>query len=259
MQPELPELLELLLLDDELDEEEELEDDELEELPEPLLVPGSPLLDAVAPEDALELALEEEPLGRASRPASRTLEPESVRVEASSPSSDSNSVPVAHAVAAVPMRTKQKVRPRSRRCIVDFAVARDCPRGKEHRSQFAQMLRRELPARALGRLCRKSASRLRKRRARVRIECYPAVMDELPEKSGAGNLPAQSLPCWNESMHPSKAELSTGSSTSRTGNGGGEGRRGEREQDRELGMAMTDALADILRNEKDPRQRRSVS
>jgi len=94
----------------------------------------------------------------------------------------------------------------------------------------------------------------------VVIECYPAVMDELSEK-GAGNLPLQSLPCWNESMHPSKAELSTGSpSGSRASRSGtGEGRRTERDPEQELGLAMTDALADILRTEKDPRQRRAVS
>lgn len=81
-------------------------------------------------------------------------------------------------------------------------------------------------------------------------------MDELPEK-GAGNLPRQNLPCWNEGMLPSKAELSTGSSTTRGGSS--DARRPEGTTERELGMAMTDALADILRTEKDPRQRRSVS
>lgn len=80
-------------------------------------------------------------------------------------------------------------------------------------------------------------------------------MDEFPEKSGSGNLPRHKLPCWNEEMTPSKAELSTGTSPTR----GSDARRTNDREERELGLAMSDALADILRAEKEPRQRRSVS
>ena len=83
-------------------------------------------------------------------------------------------------------------------------------------------------------------------------------MDESREKSGAGNLPAHNMPCWNDGMQPSKVELAALTSSSTTGRGT-ENRRPDSQLDREIGRAMTDALTDILSAEKEPRQRRNVS
>lgn len=92
-------------------------------------------------------------------------------------------------------------------------------------------------------------------------------MDEFREKSGTGNLPAQNMPCWNESMQPSKVDLvSAGIDSvlgpvqgSSHGSRSTENRRPDAPLDREIGRAMTDALTDILSTEKEPRQRRNVS
>lgn len=82
-------------------------------------------------------------------------------------------------------------------------------------------------------------------------------MDEFREKTGAENLPRHKLPCWNEEMTPAKAELSTGTTPSRQP----DARRSSSSdsESREVGLALTDALADILRAEREPRGRRSVS
>lgn len=84
-------------------------------------------------------------------------------------------------------------------------------------------------------------------------------MDEFREKSGTGNLPAQNMSCWNDSMQPSKVELAAFTSASSTTGRSTENRRSEAQLDREIGRALTDALTDILSAEKQPSQRRNVS